>query len=162
MAAAMKNEGELWAFEVNLQRMAPLAERVARAGITIVREQMIRDENDTRLQAHTRKFNAVLVDAPCSATGTLRRNPELRLKDPDLVALAELQGRILAAAAKLVREGGRLVYATCSVLRAENEAVVETFLATHPAFIQQGDALVLLPHRDGTDGFYAARLRRNK
>ena len=162
MGAAMKNEGELWAFDVNLARMAPLAERVTRAGLTIVREQTLRNEDDTRLQAHTRKFNAVLVDAPCSATGTLRRNPELRLTAPDLAHLAALQGRILAAAAKLVREGGRLVYATCSVLRAENEDVVAAFLAAHPEFSQQGYPLVLLPHRDGTDGFFAARLRRAK
>ena len=160
LGAAMKNEGELWAFDVNKARIAPLADRVTRAGLTIVREQMIRDENDTRLQAHTRKFNAVLVDSPCSALGTLRRNPELRLTAPDLPALADLQGRILAAAAKLVREGGRLIYATCSVLRAENEDVVAAFLAAHPDFRQQGDPMVLLPHRDGTDGFFAVRLRR--
>jgi len=102
----------------------------------------------------------VLVDAPCSATGTLRRNPELRLREPDLAGLAAQQRAILDAAARLVRPGGRLVYATCSVLAEENERVLEAFLGSHAEFRKSAE-LVLLPHKDGTDGFYAARLARN-
>jgi len=99
------------------------------------------------------------VDAPCSATGTLRRNPELRLRMPDLAALVTLQRAILEGAAMLVKPGGRLVYATCSVLGEENERVVDAFLASHAEFTRAAE-LVLLPHRDGTDGFFAVKMGR--
>jgi 16S rRNA (cytosine967-C5)-methyltransferase len=114
----------------------------------------------------------VLVDAPCSGTGTLRRNPDIKWRPLDLDALTAGQRAILEAAAALVRPGGRLVYATCSLLREENEDVVEAFLAAHPRFHlasvsdilarrqvvlpATGDCLRLWPHRHGTDGFFAA------
>ena len=105
-------------------------------------------------------FDAVLVDAPCSGSGTLRRHPELRLQDPDLLSLAATQAAVLRKAAILVRPGGRLMYATCSVLAEENEAVTAAFLAKDRRFIA-GEMLRLLPHRDGTDGYYALMLRRD-
>ena len=162
LGALMRNEGELHAFDVSRARLARLGPRLARSGLTIVRETALVDENDPALAPLAGHFDVVLVDAPCSGTGTLRRNPELRLRTPDLPALAAAQWRILAAAARLVRPGGRLVYATCSVLRGENEAVVERFLADHPAFRADGASMILLPHRDLTDGFFAARLARSE
>jgi 16S rRNA (cytosine967-C5)-methyltransferase len=160
LGAAMRNRGELHAFDVSRARLARLAPRLQRSGLTIVTQTVLRDGQDARLGSLAGTFDAVLVDAPCSATGTLRRNPELRLREPDLGALARQQRSILEAAARLVRPDGRLVYATCSVLREENEAVAEGFLAAHAEFRADGEPLVLLPHRDGTDGFYAARLIR--
>jgi 16S rRNA (cytosine967-C5)-methyltransferase len=119
----------------------------------------------------------VLVDAPCSGLGTLRRNPDLKWRQtPEAVAeLTVKQSAILHAASGLVKKGGRLVYATCSLLDAENEAVVSAFLAKHPEFVSLsaeevlrkqdieiscGERLRLLPHQHGTDGFFAAVMER--
>jgi 16S rRNA (cytosine967-C5)-methyltransferase len=119
----------------------------------------------------------VLVDAPCSGFGTLRRNPDLKWRHgPDAVAsLAAKQRAILAAAARLVKPGGRLVYATCSILREENEEVAAAFAAAHPGFFPLACAEILAaqrlcpdaealfrlwPHRHGTDGFFAAAFER--
>lgn len=159
LGAAMRDRGALHAFDVSRDRLARLAPRLLRAGLTIVRPLALRNERDPRLNELAGHCDAVLVDAPCSATGTLRRNPELRLRTPDLAALSAQQGAILDGAAELVRPGGRLVYATCSVLAAENQRVIGGFLAAHADFTPQAE-LALLPHRDGTDGFYAARLAR--
>jgi len=120
----------------------------------------------------------VLVDAPCSGLGTLRRNPDLKWRQgPEAVAeLTQKQASILAAAASLLKPGGRLVYATCSLLAEENEAIVSAFLAAHPDFALlpasellarqgitvEGEMLHLLPHRHQTDGFFAAALERCK
>ncbi|MBU6497323.1 MAG: RsmB/NOP family class I SAM-dependent RNA methyltransferase, partial [Rhodospirillales bacterium] len=122
-------------------------------------------------------FDRVLVDAPCTGTGTWRRNPDARqrLAERDLSELVEKQGAILAQAARLVRKGGRVVYATCSLLTEENEAQVERFLAAHPEFAVvplarawhlaapvpgDGPYLALTPRAHGTDGFFAAVLER--
>jgi 16S rRNA (cytosine967-C5)-methyltransferase len=156
----MRNRGAVHAFDTSRARLARLAPRLARSGLSIVTSTALRDERDPKLGPLAGRFDAVLVDAPCSATGTLRRNPELRLRTPDLAALAARQRAILDAAARLVRPGGRLVYATCSVLREENEDVARGFLDAHPELQPQGEPLVLLPHRDGTDGFYAVRFTR--
>ena len=119
----------------------------------------------------------MLVDAPCSGFGTLRRNPDLKWRHgPAAVAeLAAKQQGILAAASRLVRPGGRLVYATCSILQEENEAVVAAFRAEHADFeplscaallreqriaLDTGETLRLWPHRHGSDGFFAAAFRR--
>lgn len=160
LGALMHNRGALHAFDTNSARLARLAPRLQRSGLSIVRAQVLRDEHDPRLGELAGCYDKVLVDAPCSATGTLRRNPELRLRRIDLAQLQALQLSILGAAAKLVRAAGQLVYATCSVLREENEDVVEKFIARQPDF-QRGEELRLLPQRDGTDGFYAMTLRRH-
>jgi 16S rRNA (cytosine967-C5)-methyltransferase len=119
----------------------------------------------------------VLVDAPCSGLGTLRQHPEIRWRRTprDLDDLAARQRRILEAASRFVRDGGRLVYSTCTIARRENDEVVEAFLADHPEFTREGpgeipdsvdrlcDANGVLrtwPHRDGLDGFFAVRMRR--
>jgi 16S rRNA (cytosine967-C5)-methyltransferase len=161
LGAAMRDRGVLHAFDTSRERLARMQPRLPRSGLTIVRPQALRGERDPRLNALAGACDAVLVDAPCSATGTLRRNPELRLRTPDLEALAAQQLAILSAAARLVKPGGRLVYATCSVLARENERVVEAFTASHPGFAV-AQQLVLLPHRDATDGFFAARLLRGR
>lgn len=155
LGALMKDRGLLQALDVNRARLAGLAPRLQRSGLTIVRTALVSDPAAAALKA---RADLVLVDAPCSATGTLRRNPELRLRTPDLAALAATQLGILAAAARAVKPGGTLVYATCSVLRQENEDVVAAFLGTTGGFAADGPPLVLLPHRDGCDGFYAQRL----
>jgi 16S rRNA (cytosine967-C5)-methyltransferase len=120
----------------------------------------------------------VLVDAPCSGFGTLRRNPDLKWRHgPQALAeLAAKQRRILGAAARLLKPGGRLVYATCSILQDENDAVAEDFQRQHPEFrplscaelltaqriaLDTGERLRLLPHLHGTDGFYAAAFVKN-
>ncbi len=160
LGALMKNRGELHALDVSRARLARFEPRLARSGLSIVRVQALRNERDPRLRPLAQRCDAVLVDAPCSATGTLRRNPEVRLREMDLAGFTATQNALLAAAAALVRPGGRLVYATCSVLREENQDVAGAFLAAHPDFARAGE-LTLLPHRDGTDGFYAAKLRRS-
>ncbi len=177
LGALMRSTGRLYAFDVAERRLDNLKPRLKRSGLSNVHPQLIAGVNDIRVKRLAAKFDRVLVDAPCSGTGTLRRNPDLKWRQgPE--ALAELNAKqtaILAAAAGLVKAGGRLVYATCSLLRAENEAVVEAFLAAHPAFglvparealaglkidLDTGAYLRLDPARHGTDGFFAAVLER--
>lgn len=177
LGATMQNRGELWALDISASRLARLPERAQRAGLDIVRTQRLPDAG--WLDRHAGAFDAVLVDAPCSGSGTWRRQPDLRLRLPDLGALAMLQQQILTAAAALVRPGGRLVYATCSVLPDENQAVVAAWQrgaadfqisdaaqalecsgVAAGALALAGAELVLLPHRHRTDGFFAARFTR--
>lgn len=171
LAAQMQDRGELVAMDAEAARLDRMKPRLQRAGVDCVR---LRGGPHASAREKIEPFDAVLVDAPCSGSGTWRRQPEARLKPLDLPALARLQGDILAQAALSVRPGGRLVYATCSLLRAENEDVVDRFLATHPQFAVEdaGDVLAaqqvnlpgrhlkLYPHRHGTDGFFGACLRR--
>ena len=178
LAALMHNSGTLYAFDTAQKRLDKLRERAARAGADTIRTQWIEDENDVRLSRLHSKIDRVLVDAPCSGTGTLRRNPDIKWRPLDLAARTALQSRILHAAAKLVRPGGRLVYATCSVLREENEDIAAAFLAAHTEFalVPAREALArrhvampdvdaylrLWPHRHGTDGFFAAVFERRE
>ena len=174
LGALMKNTGRLYAYDVSDKRLANLKPRLARSGLSNVHPARIEHERDTKIKRLAGKVDRVLVDAPCSGLGTLRRNPDLKWRQNE-AAVAELttkQASILDAAAKLVRPGGRVVYATCSLLTAENEAIVEAFLAQHPEFTLtpasavlakqgiavDGDYLRLLPHRHNTDGFFAAIL----
>jgi len=159
LGALMKNRGVLHALDVSRARLARFEPRLARSGLSIVKAQVLGHERDARLQPLLDRCDAVLVDAPCSSTGAMRRNPELRLRAVDLGELTANQGAILEAAARLVRPGGRLVYATCSVLAAENQDIAGAFVRANPQFTHAGE-LTLLPHRDGTDGFYAAKLVR--
>jgi 16S rRNA (cytosine967-C5)-methyltransferase len=179
LGALMRSTGRLYAFDVSDKRLAKLKPRVARSGLSNVHPACISGENDQRVKRLAGKIDRVLVDAPCSGLGTLRRNPDLKWRQtPESVAeLTRKQSDILASASRLLKPGGRLVYATCSILSEENESVVDAFLQAHPDFhrISAQDALAkqgialdcgedmrLSPHRHATDGFYAAALERNK
>ena len=172
----MNNTGALYAFDVHEHRLERLKPRVRRAGLSNVRAQLIKNERDPQIKRLRGTIHRVLVDAPCSGTGTLRRNPDTKWRELDLSALVTQQRDILAAAATLVKPGGRLVYATCSLLRAENEDIVDEFLLQHPDFARvpvndilarlqiplsmPGLDLRLFPHTYGTDGFYGAVLEK--
>lgn len=177
LGALSGNSGTIHAFDISPARLERLLVRARRAGLANVHATAIAHEQDARVQRLRGKIDRVLVDAPCSGTGTLRRSPELKWRPVDLPACVQTQERLLEAAASLLKPGGRLVYATCSVLAEENQAVVARFRAAHPQFalLPAGAALArrrvplkadadgslrLLPHRHGTDGFYAAVLER--
>jgi 16S rRNA (cytosine967-C5)-methyltransferase len=177
LGALMANSGRLYAFDVAQKRLSYLRPRLARSGLSNVHPQLIVNEREQKLKRLAQKFDRVLVDAPCSGLGTLRRNPDLKWRqtEMDIAELSIKQTKILDAAARLVKAGGRLVYATCSLLREENEAVVEAFLANHPEFkalsaaeilaqqkvaLNTGMTLKLLPHLHSTDGFFAAAFER--
>jgi 16S rRNA (cytosine967-C5)-methyltransferase len=176
LAAQMANSGTVYAFDVAAHRLERIRPRLRRAGVDNVQPIAVTGADDPRVTRLAAKADRVLVDAPCSGTGTLRRNPDIKWRPLDLAALTAGQRAILGAAAALVRPGGRLVYATCSLLRDENEAVVEAFLDEQPGFHrapvsailarrqvplpEAGVDLRLWPHRHGTDGFFAAVLER--
>jgi 16S rRNA (cytosine967-C5)-methyltransferase len=178
MAMLMRGTGRLYAMDVSAKRLHALAPRASRAGVSSVHPLALAGEGDVRAKRLAGKLDRVLVDAPCSGFGTLRRNPDLKWRHgPDaVVELAQKQLRILSAAARLVKPGGRLVYATCSILAAENDAVVAQFVAAHPEFsalscgeilaaqriaLPAAERLRLWPHVHGTDGFFAAALERS-
>ncbi|MBI5918007.1 MAG: RsmB/NOP family class I SAM-dependent RNA methyltransferase [Nitrosomonadales bacterium] len=177
LGALMNSQGRLYAFDVSEKRLANLKPRLARSGLSNVQPQLIAHEHDQKIKRLAGKIDRVLVDAPCSGLGTLRRNPDLKFRQSpaSVDELTTKQAAILAAAAKLLKVGGRLVYATCSLLQAENRAIVDAFLAAHPDFallpagevlkqqkveLEMGDCLQLLPQVHGTDGFFAAVLER--
>jgi 16S rRNA (cytosine967-C5)-methyltransferase len=179
LAAMMQNKGKILAFDTSAKRLEQIKERIKRAGADTVELHVIEHERDKFLKRHANGADIVLVDAPCTGTGTWRRNPDLkwRTKPSDIAELVDLQKRILNSAAKLVKTGGRLVYATCSVLKNENDQQVENFLMDHPNFRVVGaeklwnniptlkersreNSLSLSPFRDGTDGFFAAVLEK--
>lgn len=177
LGALMRNTGRLYAFDVSEKRLAKLKPRMARSGLSNVHPVQIAHERDAKVKRLAGKIDRVLVDAPCSGMGTLRRNPDVkwRQKEDAIAEMHDKQVGILDGAARLLKGGGRLVYATCSLLEEENQRVVENFLATHPEFdlipmnqvlaeqkipLDMGDYLVLLPHVHQTDGFFAAVLER--
>ncbi|MFH1605157.1 MAG: RsmB/NOP family class I SAM-dependent RNA methyltransferase, partial [Pseudomonadota bacterium] len=136
LGAMMRSSGRLYAFDISAKRLAGLKPRLARSGLSNVHPQWIASEKDARLKRLAGKLDRVLVDAPCTGLGTLRRNPDLKWRQSEQT-LAEhrlKQDAILAAAAKLVKPGGLLAYASCSLLDQENSEVVESFLATHAQF----------------------------
>jgi 16S rRNA (cytosine967-C5)-methyltransferase len=178
LGALMRSTGRLYAFDVSPGRLAKLRPRLARSGLSNVHPQRIERENDARVKRLAGKIDRVLVDAPCSGLGTLRRNPDMKWRQTtrDVAELAEKQNAILGAAARLVKPGGRLVYATCSILDEENRRISEKFLAGNPQFalrpagevlrkerieLDTGEFLELWPHRHGTDGFFAAVFERS-
>jgi 16S rRNA (cytosine967-C5)-methyltransferase len=177
LGALMRSTGRLYAFDVADKRLAKMKPRVARSGLSNVHVVRIAGENDAHIKRLAGKIDRVLVDAPCSGLGTLRRNPDLKWRQTpeSVVELTRKQADILAGAARLVKAGGRLVYATCSLLPEENEVIVNAFLASHEQFVRLsaaevlakqgitvdcGEDLRLLPHLHGTDGFYAAVMER--
>jgi 16S rRNA (cytosine967-C5)-methyltransferase len=177
LGALMDSRGRIYAFDVKSARLARLKPRLARSGLSNLHAQTISGENDIRVKRLAGKIDRVLVDAPCSGLGTLRRNPDLKWRQSprSVDELKTKQAAILRAAAKLLKPGGRLVYATCSLLPEENEDIAGAFLAEHPDFRQldcaailrearialdTGLFLKLFPHRHGTDGFFAAVMER--
>lgn len=178
IAAAMQNKGRLLAWDVNEKRLSQIKKRLARAGADNVIVHVLQSETDPFVKRHKESADWVLVDAPCSGSGTWRRNPDLkwRFTRKDLEEVKELQRRILASAARLVVPGGHLVYATCSLLQEENQQQVEGFLVDRPDFRVEplpeiwnkhrlwqdglGNYMRLSPHKDGTDGFFATILKR--
>ncbi len=179
LAAAMANQGRLIACDIAGQRLERAVKRLRRAGVHNVERRVLDGSSAQWLKRQAGRFDRVLVDAPCSGTGTWRRNPDMKWKvGLEAVAnLTVLQQDILGRAAALVRPGGRLVYATCSLLPAENSEQVTAFLAARPDFQVvpiaelwaaiigtpcpcDGDYLTLTPGQHGTDGFFAAVLER--
>jgi len=178
LGAQMASSGRLYAFDISEKRLTNLKPRLARSGLSNVHPQLISSENDTRIKRLAGKIDRVLVDAPCSGLGTLRRNPDLKYRqNPDSVAkLNQQQLAILTSASRLLRKGGRLVYATCSLLPQENRHIVDAFLAEHPDFsllpvdevlqeqkipLRFGETLTIDPSVQHMDGFFAAVLVRN-
>ena len=186
IGAAMRNTGRLYAFDTSAHRLDALKPRLARSGLSNVHPAAIAHERDERIKRLAGKIDRVLVDAPCSGLGTLRRNPDLKWRQTlaQVEQMAETQAAILQSAARLLKPGGRLVYATCSLLVQENEAVAQAFTLANPEFTpldvaevltglkveaaatlcSGGDSgqryLRLWPHRHQTDGFFAAVWQR--
>jgi 16S rRNA (cytosine967-C5)-methyltransferase len=161
LAMMMQNRGQLIACDVSAARLDNAVQRFRRAGVhNVERHLLVR--GDKWIKRHAEQFDRVLVDAPCTGTGTWRRNPDarLRLSEDDMAELLPKQAAILDQAASLVRKAGRLVYATCSLLAEENEDQVTAFLSRHPGFTQS-DVLALSPARHATDGFFAVVLERS-
>ena len=183
LAAAMRSSGQVYACDVSAPRLLRMRRRLERCGATNVQPMALADEHDARLHRLHGRADAVLVDAPCTGTGTLRRNPDLKWRNgpAEVARLVATQRAIVAAALPLVRPGGCLVYATCSLLAQENDEQVAWFEAAHPDWVRRNAAEVLqaqgaqlapqasadgllrlLPDRDGCDGFFAVRWERPK
>ncbi len=179
LAAEMANKGHIVACDVSAKRLDAAAKRLRRAGAFNVECRPLKDERDPWIKRHAQGFDRVLVDAPCTGTGTWRRNPQGRwtLSREELDRLVDLQARILEAAARLVKPGGRVVYVTCSFLLPENEGQIDGFVARHPDFAvlplpgvweeaidtpvpSREPYLRLTPAEHGTDGFFIAVLAR--
>jgi 16S rRNA (cytosine967-C5)-methyltransferase len=177
LSAMMNSQGRLYAMDVSEKRLANLKPRLKRSGASNIQPMLISHENDLKVKRLAGKIDRVLVDAPCSGLGTLRRNPDLKFRQsPGSIAeLTVKQAAILASASRLLKKAGRLVYATCSILPEENQHIVQSFIEKHPDFVllpagkvlqQQkialecGDYLELRPHLHSTDGFFAAVLER--
>ena len=187
IGACMRSTGRLYAFDTSAHRLDALKPRMARSKLSNVHPAAIAHERDDRVKRLAGKIDRVLVDAPCSGLGTLRRNPDLKWRQ-SLQSVQEMtvkQAAILQSSSRLVKSGGRLVYATCSVLPQENEAIAQAFSSANPDFVpldaravleqlkvegaaqlcsgpaSGGEYLRLWPHRHGTDGFFAAVWTRN-
>ena len=177
LSAMMKNTGRLYAFDISGNRLANLKKRLKRSGASNIVPHKIMHENDTKIKRLREKFDRVLVDAPCTGLGTLRRNPDLKWKH-SLESLQQLnlkQKLIINSASKLCKIGGHLVYATCSLLKQENELIVEDFLLENKNFrvfspepilikydipLKSDKYIRLRPDEHKTDGFFAAILER--
>jgi 16S rRNA (cytosine967-C5)-methyltransferase len=187
IGAAMRSTGRLYAFDTSAHRLEALKPRLARSGLSNVHPAAIAHARDDRVKRLAGKIDRVLVDAPCSGLGTLKRNPDLKWRQSlkAVQEMAVLQAEILQNAARMLKPGGRLVYATCSLLPEENEAIAQAFSASHSDFVplEVGALLTelkietaaklcsggetgqkylrLWPHRHQTDGFFAAAWQRN-
>lgn len=179
LGALMHSKGRVYAFDVYEKRLNNLKPRLKRSGLSNVHIQRIANEHDLKIKRLKDKIDRVLVDAPCSGLGTLRRNPDLKWRQSpqSIEELKTKQSSILSAAATLVKPGGRLVYATCSFLPEENQRIIENFQSDNTEFdlldcselmaeqkiaVNTGKFLQLSPDTHGTDGFFAAALQRKK
>jgi 16S rRNA (cytosine967-C5)-methyltransferase len=164
LGATMNNKGRIIAMDVLESRLEKAKLRFRRAGLHNIETRPINDDSRKWLKRHKNYFDLVLVDAPCTGIGIWRREPDRRWRHlgPGLEELLPLQREILENAAKLVKPGGRLVYATCSLLNEENEDQIAAFLSAHPEFAAEGDFLKLTPLQHDTDGFFGAVLRRKE
>ncbi|MES2562799.1 MAG: RsmB/NOP family class I SAM-dependent RNA methyltransferase [Pseudomonadota bacterium] len=177
LGAMMSSQGRVYAFDVSPGRLSRLKPRLKRSGLSNLHPLLLRNEHDPKVQRLAGKIDRVLVDAPCSGLGTLRRNPDLKWRQSpgSVEELKVKQAAILDAASTLVKPGGRLVYATCSLLIEENEGIVAAFLKQHPEFaplncqallaqagidVATGEQMRLWPHIHQTDGFFAAAIER--
>ncbi len=187
IGAAMRSTGRLYAFDTSAHRLDALKPRLARSGLSNVHPAAIAHERDDRVKRLAGKIDRVLVDAPCTGLGTLRRNPDLKWRQSmqGVEEMAIKQAAILQSAARLLKSGGRLVYATCSILPQENEAIAQAFSDANPDFsvLDAGEILAglkiegaaqlcsggengqkylrLWPHKHQTDGFFAAVWQKN-
>ncbi len=161
MAMTMENKGHIVACDVSAPRLDAAIKRLRRAGVHNAERHLL-EPGDKWVKRQARKFDRVLVDAPCTGTGTWRRNPDarLRLHEEDLQELKVKQASILDDAARLTKPGGILVYATCSLLEDENQQQIRSFTERHPDYKVVDEPLVLTPLKDGTDGFFACALAR--
>lgn len=182
LAAQMQNKGRIWACDVEGYRLDNSRKRLRRAGIHCVETQLLDDEEDDWVRKHKDKADCVLIDAPCSGLGTWRRNPFVRWQNlgPNIKTLTGLQQSILQSASRLVKSGGRLLYATCSMLPEENQQQVDRFLQENPKFKAvplhelwegtgepvpegldlSGSSLQLTPYQHETDGFFISAMKR--
>ena len=180
LAAQMNNSGSIQALDILKGRLDRAAQRAKRAGAHNITRRLLNNQRDPWIKRQRRKADRVLIDAPCSGTGAWRRNPDARwnMTETGLGELIDLQAEILDSAWRMVKPGGRLVYATCSLLTEENERQVQGFLEGHDDFALlpwrdawqeamgspppegEGEMLLLTPERHGTDGFFAAVLER--
>lgn len=180
IAAQMQNKGRILAFDISQTRLKQMKPRLARAGVDNVQTRLLTSEKDVFLKRHKDSADWVLVDAPCTGAGTWRRNPDMkwRTSPKDLEELCHRQRQILSSAARLVKPGGYLVYATCSLFREENESQIDAFLVDNLKFTVASifpswnskrygvsninSGLSLLPHQHGTDGFYGVVLQKSE
>ncbi|MEZ5690783.1 MAG: RsmB/NOP family class I SAM-dependent RNA methyltransferase [Rickettsiales bacterium] len=179
IAAMMNNKGRILAWDKSEKRLDQIKPRLKRAGVDNVQTHVISSEHDSFIKRHKSSADRVLVDAPCSGSGTWRRNPDLkwRFNENDLNEVTAIQQSILQSSARLTKEGGRLIYATCSLFRDENENQIENFLNNNNSFrlLPASEALkdniavnqlcdtpyfIVSPYRNNTDGFFAAILER--
>lgn len=180
LAAMMQNKGRILAWDTAEKRLQQSAKRLARAGADNVQRHALTSETDGFVKRHKDSADVVMIDAPCSGSGTWRRNPDLkwRFNADDLAEVTAIQEKILDSAQRLVKKGGKLLYITCSIFEEENELQVKQFLTKYPDFVvarpseiwnneacstlmESSDFLRLTPHRSGTDGFFAAILHKN-
>ena len=173
----MHNTGRIYALDINDKRLSNLAPRLARSGLSNIYTQLINNENDAKVKRLQGKMDRDFVDAPCLGLGTIRRNPDLKFRQSE-ESLAEInrqQLSILLAASKLVKPGGRLVYATCSILVSENQGIIQQFIAENTEFeilevapllnipdliLSDPQYLELKPHIHDTDGFFACAMQK--
>lgn len=178
IAAAMKNKGRILAWDNSEKRLGQIKDRLRRAGVDNVQTHVLESEHDAFIKRHKVSADRVLVDAPCSGSGTWRRNPDIkwRFTQKDMEEMLALQQSILLSAARLVKPGGRLIYATCSLFKNENDNQINQFLKNNNDFrvvsaekiwdkttgkdAREASYLWVTPHQDGVDGFFAAVLEK--